>query len=785
MGAAPTKPEEDKAKLQDKIAEKGGKPMDRDGDMALVPWEKRGCTDMLMLLIFLISLGGMLAVGIVGFVSGNPARLHYGYDFNGHVCGWGVNEGKENLYYPYPFPPIDPLTGSVDDPTDVDLTWAVCVEECPNMVDVFPPNQCMLPYKSETRSGGIVTCGGLPKGMTNMDQFAATASLPTSPVSDVGSNVGSGPTVLYADTNIGALGYQTYCMDRVPVCEPCNDETCCDGTNQVAARTRDISEANNGTEPYANQVLFGVSLGRRYGYCYVPIPTVKASFSTRCFPVSGDQAGKDNVQTLDQGLKSFSNETTSTQEKNEQMQGASQVVALSLGSPQDTFSSLVDEVQTNFWVIVGCAGVALLVALAYTQILRVAALPLTIAVLALLWALLGLSTAVLGIKAGFIDSSQVPAKLADGVDNLTLPDGVELGSAATNQHLLIGAAVLVGGTFLVYSVLLLVMASRIYLATQVIQEAAKCLAEIPSALFFPIFQWLAMIALFTWWIIVFLFLASAGDWDPVTHTYNWNDDIRRSAIFHFFMLLWVRAFILAVGNLVIAGATCDWFIIHDKKTLKFPVWNALLRTLRFHTGTAAAGSLIIAIVQFIRWAFRYYMYQLSKLNPNNQIVKLLTCIGDCCLACIERFLKFVNRNAYIQTALASTSFCESAQTAMLLLVRNCLRVGALAVVATIFNNIGKLFIAVVTGLIGALIIMGGDFQNVANAPVFSVTLIIILAFGIASAFIDVWDVVIETLFQCFCMDIEKGSGKTDPAFNSFVDANEGKNASAKEISSQI
>lgn len=468
--------------------------------------------------------------------------------------------------------------------------------------------------------------------------------------------------------------------------------------------------------------------------------------------------------------------------------------------------------------------------------------------------------------------------------------------------------------------------------------------------------------LFLWFVVVFLFLASAGEWNQEQHRFAWNDDTRRAIIFHCvlspskpnralicptsfkrtlgvrshprisrrchrathphrhhtsssdapplspppfsplyspspfplpsaslthhlpplqFGFLWVRAWILAVGNLVIAGAVCDWFIVHDRSLLSSPVFSSFLRTLRFHTGTAAFGALIIATVQIIRWIFRYYMYQLSKFNKDSVVIKLFACIGECCLSCLERFLKFINRNAYIQTAMKGTSFCTSAKTvcpllckhltpalrgrqkqrsycsrrgslvlresclrfpqciqhitrkacedakhdaacavryrfargggldaqmssachdahhpmqpmlithilqATMLIIRNCLRVGALAAIGTIFNNIGKLFIAVVTGLICALIIQGGDYSNVQDAPVFSVTIITILAFGIGAAFIDVWDVVTETLFQCFCMDIEKGSGKTSGQFKAFIAENEGKTASKSELHSQI
>jgi hypothetical protein len=72
------------------------------------------------------------------------------------------------------------------------------------------------------------------------------------------------------------------------------------------------------------------------------------------------------------------------------------------------------------------------------------------------------------------------------------------------------------------------------------------------------------------------------------------------------------------------------------------------------------------------------------MNKDSRIVKILTCIGECCLACLERFLNFVNKNAYIQTAIEGSNYCTGAVAAFNLLLRNFLRLGAITFVSTIF-----------------------------------------------------------------------------------------------------
>jgi choline transporter-like protein 2/4/5 len=91
---------------------------------------------------------------------------------------------------------------------------------------------------------------------------------------------------------------------------------------------------------------------------------------------------------------------------------------------------------------------------------------------------------------------------------------------------------------------------------------------------------------------------------------------------------------------------------------------------------------------------------------------MLTCIGECCLWCLEKFLDFINKNAYIQTAITGANFCSAAGAASGLLIRNCLRLGAITLCSSLFVLLGKIFIAVVTAVITALLIVGGDWMNI-------------------------------------------------------------------------
>jgi hypothetical protein len=58
------------------------------------------------------------------------------------------------------------------------------------------------------------------------------------------------------------------------------------------------------------------------------------------------------------------------------------------------------------------------------------------------------------------------------------------------------------------------------------------------------------------------------------------------------------------------------------------------------------------------------------------------------MACFERFIKFLNKNAYIQIALTGKSFCYAAKDAFWLIIRNPGKFGLVATLGGIFILIG-------------------------------------------------------------------------------------------------
>merc|ERR1712113_1354607 len=105
------------------------------------------------------------------------------------------------------------------------------------------------------------------------------------------------------------------------------------------------------------------------------------------------------------------------------------------------------------------------------------------------------------------------------------------------------------------------------------------------------------------------------------------------------------------------------------------------------------GSLVIAIIRMLRTILEYV-----EKKFNNDLTKCLLKCCQCCLWCLEKFMRFINRNAYIMCAVKSTSFCKSARDAFNLLMRNLVRVVVLDSVVDFLLFLGKIVIVLITGV---------------------------------------------------------------------------------------
>lgn len=181
-------------------------------------------------------------------------------------------------------------------------------------------------------------------------------------------------------------------------------------------------------------------------------------------------------------------------------------------------------------------------------------------------------------------------------------------------------------------------------------------------------------------------------------------------------------------------------------------------------GSLAFGSLILAIVQFLQLMVEAFKKQAEAAGGDNKVVEYVTNCLRCCLACVERIVQFINKQAYIQIALRGKNFCMAAKDGFEIAWCNPVRFAIVNGVGEIIMLLGKLMIAGATTFsFYALITFNSSIQPNVLKPIYLLILVFIIAYAVGMLFMSVYSIAMDTILQCFIVDEsnqkEKG-GKT-------------------------
>eukprot|EP00002_Diphylleia_rotans_P025469 TRINITY_DN5038_c0_g1_i3.p1 TRINITY_DN5038_c0_g1~~TRINITY_DN5038_c0_g1_i3.p1 ORF type:complete len:565 (+),score=95.56 TRINITY_DN5038_c0_g1_i3:86-1780(+) len=345
-------------------------------------------------------------------------------------------------------------------------------------------------------------------------------------------------------------------------------------------------------------------------------------------------------------------------------------------------TSVIEKVYGDFvrvwWIFPVAAGVAIVMGFTWLLVLRLFA-----------GVLVWITILVVGIGLALLTSFLY--NQADAAEKEYEDDTINDENKKRNAELLRYAAIAISVIDVILVVILIFMRKRIQIAIGVIKEASKAMAAMPAIIFFPFVPFVMLLMLLTYWVYVALYLATIEVDDenlPESQVDELNQQIRGLQLYHFFGLLWSVNTIIAITQCSIAGAIASWYWTLDKsKAPLAPVISSFYRVLRYHLGSMIFGALIIAIVQFIRAILAYIQKQME--GKDNLVVKVAFCLLNCCFACVERFLKFINKNAYIMISIYGYSFCEAARKAFFLILANVLRVAAVTMVGDFMIFLGK------------------------------------------------------------------------------------------------
>ncbi|KAJ6641931.1 Choline transporter-like protein 1 [Pseudolycoriella hygida] len=329
------------------------------------------------------------------------------------------------------------------------------------------------------------------------------------------------------------------------------------------------------------------------------------------------------------------------------------------------------------------------------------------------------------------------------------------------------------GIFAIFAIILGVVIflfrKRIRLTIQLFKEASKALGDVPHIMIEPLVTFVP----FSWATIAFLYLLiviqTSGNLE-VKNDANGNffkaeyvPDFGCIAAYYINIVayIWFTQFIFGCQDFVIAGIVCQWFFARTKKKLDSPVSRSFHYLLRIHIGSVCLGSIFITIVKIIRMLVDSVTDSLK--NSENLFAKAIACCCQFIVDMLEQLLRYLVRNAYIIVALDGTPLIESGKKAFRLLKENLVDVIALNNVGDFVLFLGRVFVTLIAGFVSYEVASRNEHISLKFIPVI---LSCILAFLIIHSFLTVYEMTLDTIFICFCVDCEQNDGTTRPYFMS-------------------
>lgn len=128
-----------------------------------------------------------------------------------------------------------------------------------------------------------------------------------------------------------------------------------------------------------------------------------------------------------------------------------------------------------------------------------------------------------------------------------------------------------------------------------------------------------------------------------------------SAFFLFLSYYWTQQVLSNTVRTSTAGVIGTWWF-HPSEASSFcstSIRDSLVRSVTYSFGSICFGSLLVAIVQALR--------SLNHQLRGQEDARILVCMIDCILACIEGIIEYLNKWAYIYVGLYGYNYLDAGQ----------------------------------------------------------------------------------------------------------------------------
>lgn len=342
-------------------------------------------------------------------------------------------------------------------------------------------------------------------------------------------------------------------------------------------------------------------------------------------------------------------------------------------------------------------------------------------------------------------------------------------------------AILATITLIVLVVIIYFLKNKLSGLSALFEEAGVCMMNLPGLLIAPLLAFAALALFLAFWVLVVICIATAGtpgqspiapfdntaahqqpfptDIAPPKNTTDvsfktflhveYTDSKAIKSMFWIYVigLIWTTEFIFACQQFALAAAVAFWYF---QKPTSTPTTYAIGKLLKYHLGTVAKGSFIITIFKIPRLILTYLYAKFKKAEDKGS--ECAACCLKCCICgfwLLEKFIRFLNHNAYTVVAIESINFCPAAGIAWNAMATNALQVATINSIGDFILFLGKVLVAALSGLIGIFVLKDRPGLNFYMAPVI---FIIIFSFFIAHIILTLFEMVVDTLFLCVCED---------------------------------
>lgn len=418
------------------------------------------------------------------------------------------------------------------------------------------------------------------------------------------------------------------------------------------------------------------------------------------------------------------------------------------------FGNYINDIKDAWFVLLVMAIVTPMITVFYVWLLKTVTKPLLYTSLVLIF--------LLGCATGYYAYSQT---------QLMEPGTKEMAAAKAGSFVIWVIVAL-------YTCFILCNWHNISLGASIMETASEFVTENQSIAWQPVYAYAICLPIICWWTFSAVFIYSMGT--PIFEEKKFVATIEGGSgssfmfLYFLFGLFWILSWVIAMQNFSTITTTCMWYFTGEGSDAveyrrNYSSKMALGWAFKYHAGSMAMGSFLVAVVTIIRLVFEYIIYQYEKVTPGENpvwkvvkaIVRFVSWSLDCCV-------KFVNKNAYIQIALRNQSFCPAAKSSFYLAIRNAARASAVGIISGIIAVLGKGFIVAAAAFMTISIV--DSTQPQLKQPYVCALLIAFWAYMVASIFLSLFEDSAITILYCFILDEEHGgSTRTPDSLRSFLD----------------